>query len=514
MTSRSGPKLELDYLDLPAPAHVAFAFAIARSKPPHVSTDEFLETLRSAIVSQSHKGSLEHLDFDAEMYWKASYQKAESERLKLLNELTRLKQERDSSLQPHQESQRFRGQTARSERRRDRSAHAPNKKNKSHHDPDLDVDGDDIAVDFSNLDTPSTGRQAFLRGFTSLRRSLLLAEPDQEILATAIQVTSNSITRILLEDIQARGRPGAGPNGQSVREACTAFKRIYPIMLRGLECIQPQAADDGVEYVRGLSDVVKVFQSFLGRLHKFALDESARRELETTSRRKGSGFSSEESQERFNDGTSQEDQVEAKELMQVMVRMMTALDTTKGAHCQLLEGYLCAVLDHTGSSLSLLVFAGSGELDTKRKGLLPLSGVSDTAQLNTESAIGAAAVEGPYIIFILRKGIEFLLANARRMPEKSLFNFTWHRSHGNDTIDDGDLRRRIEETLQNTLLRGVFGDDDDAFSNSLRRDEEEEGADLAKMMEVIKRKEDSAEWFIGELWEHLGWNILSGRRGI
>jgi hypothetical protein len=285
-------------------------------------------------------------------------------------------------------------------------------------------------------------------------------------------------------------------------------------VLRGLECIRPQAADDGVEFVRGLSDVVKVFQSFLGRLHKSALDEYARRELEITSRRKGSGIRSKRNQERLDHGTSQEGQGEARELIQVMVRMMTALDATKSAHCQLLEGYLCAILDHSGSSLSLLLFGGSGESDKKRKELLPLGGLLDTPQLNVESAIGAAAMEGPYVIFILRKGIEFLLANSSHMPEKSLFNFTWHQAHGNDTIGDTDLRRRIEETLQNTLLRGVFGDDDEAFSNSLRRNEEEEEADLAKTLEVVKQKEDSAEWFIGELWEHLGWNILSGIRGI
>ena len=62
--------------------------------------------------------------------------------------------------------------------------------------------------------------------------------------------------------------------------------------------------------------------------------------------------------------------------------------------------------------------------------------------------------------------------------------------------------------------RAAFGDDDDTFYSSLRRYEEEaEEGELDKMMEDIKRTEGSAEWFIGELWEHLGWDILSGRRG-
>ncbi|ETI21320.1 hypothetical protein G647_07666 [Cladophialophora carrionii CBS 160.54] len=454
------------------------------------------------------------------MYWRASYQKAEAERLRLLNELTQLKQERDLPLQPLQEAQRFRVQTTSSKRRRDTSANETNNKTGSYHDLDPDLDDDDINLDFSHLKTPSTGRQAFLRGFTSLRRSLLLEKPDQEILVTAIQVTSKSISRILLEDIQATVRTGAGQKNQYVKEICTAFKTVYPTLLRGLERTQPQAPDEGDQCVRGLSDVVKVFQSFLGRLHKFALDEHARRELERTSKRngKGSDSRSEESQERSDQPhlpKSPEDLAEAKELVRVMVRMMTALDTTKGAHCQLLKGCLCAILDHSGATLSLLVFADSDKSDKNRKTFLPLTGFLDTLEFNAQSAIGAAGVEGPFIIFILRKGIEFLLANAKCMPEKSLLNFTLLPSQGNDTGGDGDLRRKIEETLQNTLLRGVFGDDDETFSNSLQRDEEEEQeADLTKMVEVIKQREDSAEWFIGELWEHLGWNILSGRRDI
>ncbi|EXJ55762.1 hypothetical protein A1O7_08692 [Cladophialophora yegresii CBS 114405] len=293
---------------------------------------------------------------------------------------------------------------------------------------------------------------------------------------------------------------------------------VYPTLLRGLEHAQPMAVGDRDQGFRGLSDVVKVFQSFLGRLHKFALDEYARRELERTSKRKGSRFRPQESQEGLDQAhlsTSQEDPAVAKELVRVMVRMMTALDTTKSVHCQLLEGCLCAILDHCGSTLSLLVFADSDKPDTKRKGILQVTGFSEKPERNAQSAIGAAAVEGPYVIFVLRKGTEFLLANTKSMPEKSLLHFTSVPFRGDDTGGDGDLRRRIEETLQNTLLRGVFGDDDETFSNSLQRDEEEEQeADLMKMTETTKQKADSAEWFIGELWEHLGWNILSGRRGI
>ena len=348
----------------------------------------------------------------------------------------------------------------------------------------------------------------------SLRRSLLLAEPDQETIANAVKATTIPISRILQQSMQMDRKPHAEQEGQSVTELCGAFKRVYPSVLKALECVQPQIIDNDDQFFPALSDVVKVFQAFLGRLHKFALDEFARREQEAKSKKQGPGRKTVTSGPAYSP-TSKEDLAKAKALVGILARMVTVLDISKEAHCQLLEGCLCALLDHIGSCLSLLVFAEPDKSHKKQTGLLPPSGLLDVAQLNVESATGTATIEGPYLIFILRKATEFLFVNAKRMSESSLFNFTVHKPDENEAEGGKDLRRRIEETLQNTLLRGAFGDDDDTFYNSLRRYEEEgEEEDMNKMVEDMKHKEDSADGFIGELWEHLGWDILSGRRGF
>lgn len=342
----------------------------------------------------------------------------------------------------------------------------------------------------------------------SLRRNLLLAEPEPEALADAIKTICVPISKILLQSMQATRKRDIDPEGSSIIEVCIAFNRVYPSLLRGLECIQQHTSIDNDQYtVPAVSDAVKVFQAFLGRLHKSALDEFARREHEIKSKKRAASPRPEGTSP-----TSEEDLAKAKKMTQILLRMMTALNVTVDAHCQLLEGYLCALLDHVGSSLSFLVFADPNESHKKQSGLLPPSGLLDSVHLNAKSATGATTIEGPYVIFVLRKGVEFLLENAPRMSEKSQADFTLSHLNESNSASGNDLRRQIEKTLQNTLLRGAFGDDDDLFYNSLRRDEGEE-ADLEKMMKDVKTKE-SAEWFIGELWEHLGWDILSGRKGI
>lgn len=340
----------------------------------------------------------------------------------------------------------------------------------------------------------------------SLRRSLLLAEPDKEKIANAIQLTSIPISKILLQSMQATQKRDGEPEGLSVAKICMAFKRVYPSVLDGLQLLVRQTSRTTDQHIPAITEVVKVFQAFLGRLHKFALDECARREHETRSKKQAVG------------PTSEEDITKAREITRTLLKMFTAIDVTKNAHCRLLEGYLCALLDHVGSSLSLLVFADStGSRKRQQRGILPPSGLLDSAHLQIESAKSAATLEGPYVCFILRKGLEFLLENADRMSEESLAKFTLYVSDENGAATENNLRHRIEKTLQSTLLRGAFGDDDDMFSNSLRRDDDdEEEVSLEPMMKARNSKEEepSAEWFIGELWETLGWDILSGGCGI
>jgi len=88
------------------------------------------------------------------MYWKASYQKAESERLRLLNELAQLKQERDYH-RSLQESDRPRVPVAPSKRRRETSVQPRAKRARNH--PDLDLDDDEVNLDFGSVDAATPG---------------------------------------------------------------------------------------------------------------------------------------------------------------------------------------------------------------------------------------------------------------------------------------------------------------------------------------------------------------------
>ncbi|KIW98016.1 uncharacterized protein Z519_01600 [Cladophialophora bantiana CBS 173.52] len=448
------------------------------------------------------------------MYWKSCYQKAESERLKLVNELARLRQERDSLL-AGEEAQRSKGPSAVGKRKRETPVFSTRKALQTARQQkiNLDLDDDDIDLTTEGLNVPLTDRQSFLHGFISLRHSLRLADPNQETLVNAVRASAIPISRILEKYLGARRNSHAKQEDQSIKDICAAFRNVYPSVLQGVDRIQPQTGEGGEQYYPALSDVIKVFQAFLGQLHKFALNENHKRKLATKAKRRGSAPTREIPIRGFG-LIGERDEAKVKDIIRTLLKMITALDVSSDAQCELLEGYLCTMLDHVGSSLSLLVFTDSTGISKEQPGLLAPRGLLDVAHIDGGSAVGTATVEGPYLIWILRKAMDFLLANTKEMSEKSQLLFAVQECDSKAVADDKGLRRRIEETLQNTLLRGVFGDDDDSFYNSLRREDEgEENEELMKMTEGIKKTECSPEWFIGEVWEHLGWDILSGRRG-
>lgn len=349
----------------------------------------------------------------------------------------------------------------------------------------------------------------------SLRYSIRARDPHQSSIVTAIRTITHSVSKMLEPPSKKRGRDRAEPDSGSVGEICTVTRHVYPSILRGMEAIQPQKVDDEI-YIPALVDVVKLFQAFLGRLHQIALDQESRRQQEAKSKKKG-GRPDGRSAKRSTKTTVELDG--AKDIARMLIKMITMLDVSQDVHSELLEGFLCALLDHLGSSLSFLVFADPQSSRNDQDGILTPKGLLDVAHLDIETATDTIGTESPFLIWVLRQATAFLHENAKVMSGRSLSLFSLQDPSATE-CSGKDLRRRIEETLQNTLLRGVFGDDDDTFFNSLRREDDVEEdmetteAELSKMLEEIKKDEGSPEWFIGQLWEHLGWDILSGKRGV
>lgn len=306
-----------------------------------------------------------------------------------------------------------------------------------------------------------------------------------------------------------QGKAASTTNTDTIRIAdlSSLFTTSYPLILQALDhATTSEAPDNDLTIANG--SIIQLFQAALGQLHRLALDEVTRMEEEQRSKVKKPKSNTKAVKSELLDVRSNFEP-DTKALVHMLAMMLISIDATKDSHCELLEGLLCALFDHIGSSLSLMIFADP-EASKGDIGLVPPCGLAHVAHIKTQAALSAAEIEGPYLIAVLRSGLRLLRDNQQHMSPfmKEIFSWTEQK----EITDPDVLREKIETRLQGTLLRSVFGDDDKTFDNALRREHPLEEADMQATKGGVRDVEqDKSTWCIGQMWEQLGWEMLSGR---
>lgn len=170
--------------------------------------------------------------------------------------------------------------------------------------------------------------------------------------------------------------------------------------------------------------------------------------------------------------------------------MMLDLKFTKSAHRELFEGLLCTFLDHLGSNLSLAVFSDPMIQGLPQPaGLLPPRDFATASEIHTQVDVSNMLKVAPYLIKILRK-----IKPSMGDP--------------GDTSNN-DYAEAVVNKMQNTLLRALFGDQDQVFKDSLRRPADVEIIEDTEDLVADTEKDVTSEWFVGEVWSNVGWDILT-----
>jgi len=283
-----------------------------------------------------------------------------------------------------------------------------------------------------------------------------------------------------------------------VTTACTAIKRSYPSILQGLDKLY--ANNEPTHDSRAATaEIVHLFQHILGQLHASRIEEVATRSEAQAPKTKTKG-------QRARAANSEQ---LYQQLAKLLTEMIDSLDLSKVGQCRLLEGLICSFFDHLGSLLSLVVFADNESASTGSAllGILPPQGLLDTVAVDRTIALKAVHLEAPYLVYLLKRTMLFL--NAHVGAPTSTMSHLFSLARPGNLRDEAYLQK-IKEKLQNTLLRAVFGEEDKTFRNGLRRANSVEDVELQAISGLVQSDEKSSDWFVGEVWEHLGWEILSG----
>ncbi|RMZ76839.1 hypothetical protein DV738_g4657, partial [Chaetothyriales sp. CBS 135597] len=467
-------------------------------------------TMLSKSVAQKNPmiSTTPHTQFDTALFWKQAYQRAEAEKTQLQEYIHRVERSRLETVDHGSPSPRKRKAeteqpvkaNTQSRRREANRTSSPGPENGKHSYQAYDTDCSFVPEDV----------RALLRHVFQLKCLLRSHSPSTKQLCLRIGALCQAHEAFLSSLSSKSDSLTASPRGWDLPDILSAFNASYPSMLEAIDHATMREAPDSVLTIANAS-IVQVFQAALGQLHRLSLDEVTRQEEESLSKSKKPRSNTKAAAKNFQQiKANLESQSEA--LVQMLCNMLTSIDPTKDSHCELLEGLLCALLDHAASSLSLMVFADPQSPKAKGQiGVEPPRGLADVSHIHTKAALAAAEVEAPYLIAVVKKGLCFLRSNQGNMSAFMQELFAW--AEPKDVSDTDLIREKIEARLQGTLLRGVFGDDDSAFDNALRREYPLEETDMGTIKaELQNLDQDRSVWFIGQMWEELGWQMLSAKQ--
>ena len=537
----------------PPSAQVALALIILRSKPcglsleglcpfprftdlANFSTDYFSQLRRHVRDGPQRTSAQEDQHLDSTEFWKQAYETSEAAQAKLLDRIYELEQNQtslgngltvlDMPVSPiamkkgKRKNETVTKANSQSKRRivlaktpmpRDavtEESADPGRTTKVEECQNGVFDVERLYCLGSYADLVRTGSVTFMRHFFNLRQQISSRRSEPRPLQQAIEQLCRTATTLISDSSAAVPLAVSNKKRSSqtplvnLQSAALAIQRSYPTTVLGLDKLCTKSdITSGIGSV--IYEIVVLFETILAKMSTLAIQQAE--EMDESTQKAKTARTKPRAPEQSNNPSSQDHHAIYQSLAQLAATLLTALNPSKSSHLQILEGCLCAFLDHLGSSLSLAVFAETQPSQQSEMffGILPPQGLRDMSTLDSGTAQRAVQLEAPYLIFILDDVMTLIggFPEIDRSPATSPFSFS-------GTSNDAFMTQ-IKERLQNTLLKGVFGDEDETFSNALRRSKRPESRVDGDTAVALGPAEQTSEWLVSEVWRALGWSILA-----
>ncbi|ERF73343.1 hypothetical protein EPUS_08285 [Endocarpon pusillum Z07020] len=493
----------------PTPAELALALLVLKSKPVESSLEDYIYSLRRCICpgGRTPRGRL-----DSCAFWRQAYEKSEVAHSDLLNKHHELEQQIE---QLRGDLRQSRADHAQAGLKRKRSVNQATKQSTNCKPTSADADTGGTqrlgrGLEGTNADLDSNddlGGSALARNLIALRRLLSARRLDSNALAKSLSRTCAAADVSLSEPIRAISLGSAKvAKAKEVGEATLAgliktsraLRLCYPSLLRAVERLSTQEST----HQCSVYAVVQLFQEILGHLHDIAALAAART-LDGCGSLKQNKTRTVKQQPM---ATLDFGEI-CRSLAKLAMCFFESLDLALPSHNKILEGLICVFLDHLGSSLSLSIFADveSPASKSAHLGLLPPCGLLDTFGVDQETAICTVQHEARYLVTILRQVMLIIDKQQSLILSNSVSLLSLRKSL---TISNNTFATKIRNKLQHTLLRGVFGDNDESFKEAIRRPDTKIVDDDVDV--TCNGREEVGEWFVGEVWALVGWDSLLG----
>lgn len=354
----------------------------------------------------------------------------------------------------------------------------------------------------------------FLRQLFRLRQSLNKRNLDVNIVTTHLSETCTTSIRLLGELVQSCTAKSG--RGKALAKASTkansidavgltdvlqsAFPSLYLAIAKINNTPNPETHLDNM--VVSMTELFHEALNSISELFTFRVQGSVIADQRAT-RSKPSRLQATEHQHHPEDDACNGI---SKLLTKFLQRMLHTLNLELKTSNELLEAYGCVLLDHIGQCLSLQVFAQDSEHipNDVHPRLVQPKVFRSLKNREIEIRQQAVAQQSQFLVHLLRQFMGLVTDRESLMSTKSPPLLGVRK----DPLFQRTFTHSVKSKLQNTLMQGVFGEDDVVFRDSLKIPEA--SALQHQNSEALDDVtfSDSPEWFIGEIWGLLGWDVL------
>jgi hypothetical protein len=304
-------------------------------------------------------------------------------------------------------------------------------------------------------------------------------------LTSAISTACDAILRINknAQDTSIANRSSRS-QAPTLNEACQATERVWSTIISSLQAERHNSCVK-IEHAPLATPMSSIVRFFLGQLHQHCLDEAERRHRESPN--------TSPSEILHARGGSRNAPVEiglfqynSNVIKTFLIYIMSTAIKLHAGHQEIFDAITSAFLQHLGESMGLYLF-GTSDNGCTTEYAIHVPGVSKALRISGSHAKSAAQIEAPYLVEILRTFVQTIV------PERL-----------------GSTSSKLFRNLQKTLLQGVFGSEDHQTPFPTY------SAQLVEESTVIipgfdsTHDEDDEDWFLAQVWELLGWDILIG----
>ncbi|KAL4957738.1 hypothetical protein BDW69DRAFT_180384 [Aspergillus filifer] len=459
--------------------------------------------------------------FDSVSFWKQAYEKSEAEQSKLQDRIFELEQRNQELAEKLRLRDNIKAKELQSGATASENLKRPaTSNNTSRKRPKTQLDHTGYAATagvrsylddaISQLGDPRNPTGSFIRHIYSLRKTLQKRSIDARIIQDAVALcesckheVANAIPENTLKDKPKMIIPTESQMSH-LGLALHGTESAIGLLIQALKKLsKPGGNGKGTKLlIYHIMCLYGTIVNSLGRYCKAVAAPVAPTALsgerytmqtrsKTTKRTKPSGVS-DNSSEIKNEGAIQ--------LTSLLHRIITKLDLSNIEHRQLLEGFLYTLLSCAGKTLCHFVFQDL-QLQTELRAdpeNLPLpTGLVD-AKLD-DMSLGGAQMNAVYLVWLLRKALVVLdvqpfSPNAAPSTESGFIS-------------------SIKTKLQSTLVQAVFGEDP-SLGRTLERPGKPESREIKRFLERSTQESSIPEWYIQEVWDLLGWDILGENNGL